>query len=351
MSAVEVSGVTKRYGETAALDNVSLDFADGSFCSLLGPSGSGKTTLLRAIAGFIEPDSGKITIGGVSVENIPVRHRGIGMVFQNYALFPHMTVFDNVAFGLSVRGAPAGEIAQRVRDMLALVQLSGFEERKPRQLSGGQQQRVALARALVTEPKVLLLDEPLGALDRRLREEMQIELRQIQRTVGITTIFVTHDQEEALTLSDRIAIIDQGRVVQVGAPKDVYERPETAFAAHFLGDANFFEGSAGTDSMVTTAAFGPIRTADPLPDGGASVMLAVRPEKMRLATSAEHGGDNRIDGVVLQTVFSGNSVTYIVAAGGETIRVFAQNSGDQVFNIDDAVSILWSARHSVVVKL
>jgi spermidine/putrescine ABC transporter ATP-binding subunit len=353
MSAVAVSGVTKRYGETAALDHVSLDFADGSFCSLLGPSGSGKTTLLRAIAGFIEPDSGAIAIGGVSVENIPVRHRGIGMVFQNYALFPHMTVGDNVAFGLSVRGAPAGEITRRVRDMLALVQLEGFEERKPRQLSGGQQQRVALARALVTEPKVLLLDEPLGALDRRLREEMQIELRQIQRTVGITTIFVTHDQEEALTLSDRIAIIDEGRVVQVGVPNEVYERPETAFAARFLGDANFMTGSVGAGGVVTTAAFGPVRTADPLPDGGETVMLAVRPEKMRLAESTDDNGDNgdnRIHGAVRQTVFSGNSVTYIVAAGDETIRVFAQNRGDRVFDTGDAVTVQWSARHSVVVK-
>ena len=354
MSAVEVNGVTKRYGETAALDGVTLDFADGSFCSLLGPSGSGKTTLLRAIAGFIEPDSGEITIGGVSVENIPVRRRGIGMVFQNYALFPHMTVFDNVAFGLAVRGTPAAEIAGRVRDMLALVRLAGFEERKPRQLSGGQQQRVALARALVTKPKVLLLDEPLGALDRRLREEMQIELRQIQRSVGITTIFVTHDQEEALTLSDRIAIIDQGRVVQVGAPNDVYERPETAFAARFLGDANFMEGVAGADGMVATTAFGPVRTADPLPNAGAPVMLAVRPEKMRLVKSTDVAeddrGDNRIDGTLRQTVFSGNSVTYIVAAGDEVVRVFAQNRGDEVFGVGDAVVILWSARHSVTVK-
>ncbi len=354
MSAVEINGVTKRYGETAALDNVSLDFADGSFCSLLGPSGSGKTTLLRAIAGFVEPDSGAIAIGGVSVENIPVRHRGIGMVFQNYALFPHMTVFDNVAFGLAVRGTPSAETAARVRDMLTLVQLAGFEERKPRQLSGGQQQRVALARALVTKPKVLLLDEPLGALDRRLREEMQIELRQIQRTVGITTIFVTHDQEEALTLSDRIAIIDQGRLVQVGAPNDVYERPETAFAARFLGDANFMTGSAGANGVVTTAAFGPVRTADPLPEEGATVMLAVRPEKMRLVKpideSGENRGDNCISGTIRQTVFSGNSVTYIVTAGDETIRVFAQNRGDQVFDTGDSVTVLWSARHSVTVK-
>ena len=351
MSAVEARRVTKRFGETAALDGVSLDFADGSFFSLLGPSGSGKTTLLRAIAGFVEPDDGEITIGGVTVENIPVRRRGIGMVFQNYALFPHMTVFDNVAFGLSVRRLPSVEIARRVRDMLALVRLDGFDDRKPRQLSGGQQQRVALARALVTEPNVLLLDEPLGALDRRLREEMQIELRQIQQTVGITTIFVTHDQEEALTLSDRIAIINEGRVVQVGAPGDVYERPESRFAARFLGDANFIGGAAGGDGTVEAGAFGPVRTADPLPAAGATILLAVRPEKMCLARPGDGGeGDNRIDGTVRQVVFSGNSVTYIVAARDETIRVFAQNRGDGAFAVGDAVSVLWSPRHSVVVR-
>ena len=354
MSAVEVRGASKFYGETAALDDVTLDFADGSFCSLLGPSGSGKTTLLRAIAGFVELDRGDILIGGVSVENLPVRRRGIGMVFQNYALFPHMSVFDNVAFGLSVRGASSGEIATKVRAMLALVRLEGFDARRPRQLSGGQQQRVALARALVTEPKVLLLDEPLGALDRRLREEMQIELRQIQRTVGITTIFVTHDQEEALTLSDRIAIIDHGRVVQVGAPGEVYERPETAFAARFLGDANFIEGAVASDGTVESAAFGRVRTTDPLPAAGSGAMLAVRPEKMRLAApgDSDSGSDeeNRIDGVVRQIVFSGNSVTYILDSRGETIRVFAQNSGDQSFAVGDPVAVLWSARHSVVVK-
>ena len=242
MSVVEIDRVEKHYGPVAALAGVSLTFADGEFFGLLGPSGSGKTTLLRAIAGFVEPDAGEIRLDGRDIGHTPVHKREIGMVFQNYALFPHMSIFDNVAFGLSVRGQPTADIKRRVGEMLALVRLSGMEKRTPRQLSGGQQQRIALARALVTRPRLLLLDEPLGALDKRLRQQMQIELKQIQREVGITTVFVTHDQEEALTLSDRIAIFDEGKVVQAGSPHEVYERPATAFAANFLGDANFFEG-------------------------------------------------------------------------------------------------------------
>ena len=242
MSRVEVIGAEKRYGAVAALDNVSLAFEDGEFFGLLGPSGSGKTTLLRAIAGFIELEAGEVLIDGDDIARVPVHKRDIGMVFQNYALFPHMTEFDNVAFGLSVRKAPLAEIKQRVEAILDLVRLSGLSARKPKQLSGGQQQREALARALVTRPKVLLLDAPLGALDKHLREEMQVELRRIQREVGITTIFVTHDQEEAMTLSDRIAILNQGKIVQLGAPLEVYERPLNRFAAGFLGVANFLEG-------------------------------------------------------------------------------------------------------------
>ena len=216
MSEVAVKGAAKHYGAIAALDGVDLTFADGEFFGLLGPSGSGKTTLLRSIAGFIELDAGEIRIDGTDISRIPVHQRNIGMVFQNYALFPHMSVAENVAFGLDVRNVPASEIKQRVGESLDLVRLSGLEGRRPKQLSGGQQQRVALARALVTRPKVLLLDEPLSALDKHLRQEMQVELRRIQRQIGITTIFVTHDQEEALTLSDRVAIFNKGQVVQAG---------------------------------------------------------------------------------------------------------------------------------------
>ena len=285
MSVVEITDVEKTYSDVVVLDDINLTIADGEFFALLGPSGSGKTTLLRAIAGFVQPQTGTIKVDGEDIRDLPVHRRDIGMVFQHYALFPHMNVFDNVAFGLSVRQMGGGEITKRVREMLDLVELSGFEQRMPGQLSGGQQQRVALARALVTRPRVLLLDEPLGALDKRLRQQMQVELRDIQREVGITTVFVTHDQEEALTLADRIALLNVGRIVQVGPPAEVYERPRTHFAASFLGDANFFSGEAcGVRNDLGCIKFGAevLLTAESLPDDGAPVTVAVRPEKMSI---------------------------------------------------------------------
>ncbi len=356
MSTVELRGLDKRYGRVVALDGVSLAFADGEFFGLLGPSGSGKTTLLRAIAGFVEPDGGEIRLDGKDLRRTPVHRRDIGMVFQNYALFPHMSVFDNVAFGLAVRRVGRAETRRRVEEMLALVRLSGLDQRRPRQLSGGQQQRVALARALITRPRVLLLDEPLGALDKRLRQEMQIELRQIQRRVGITTIFVTHDQEEALTLSDRIAILNEGRVVQVGAPAEVYERPATAFAANFLGDANFFAGrAAGTRDgfgCVTRDCGSTLLTADPLPGEG-GVTLAVRPEKFAIHAAADApapgAGENRLAGRVTGAVYSGSSITYKVAVDGEELTVFEQNRAARPHGPGDAVVLAWSAAHTVIV--
>ena len=243
MNGVEVKGIAKSFGPTRVLDDVALGFADGGFTSLLGPSGSGKTTLLRIIGGFEAPDAGTVTIGGEDVTRIPLWRRRIGMVFQSYALFPHMTVAENVAYGLRRQGLRGAAATAEVARALALVELEGFDARRPKQLSGGQQQRVALARAVVTKPRVLLLDEPLSALDRRLRQTMQVELRRIQRDSGLTTIFVTHDQEEALTLSDRVAILDRGRIVQEGAPAELYERPATLFAATFLGDANLLSGT------------------------------------------------------------------------------------------------------------
>jgi spermidine/putrescine ABC transporter ATP-binding subunit len=359
MSSVTVTGANKRYGTLAALDDVSVKFADGEFFGLLGPSGSGKTTLLRSIAGFVDLDSGDIRIDSQDVRDIPVHRRDIGMVFQNYALFPHMTVFDNIAFGLSVRRARRDETARRVREMLGLVRLAGLEERKPRQLSGGQQQRVALARALITRPRVLLLDEPLGALDKRLRQQMQVELKQIQREIGITTIFVTHDQEEALTLSDRIAILNDGRIVQVGAPDAVYERPETAFAASFLGDANFFPGRVvgmvGGFGCIETAAHGSLVTADELPPTQTQVVLAVRPEKCIIEPADAPEGDdapstNRLVGRLAQTIYSGNSITYRVEAAGDVFTVFEQNRQARKFASGEAVRIAWSASHSVLVR-
>jgi len=353
MSQVAVVGAQKRYGTLAALDNVSLKFVDGEFFGLLGPSGSGKTTLLRAIAGFIELDSGQVLLDGEDIGPIPVHRRDIGMVFQNYALFPHMTVFDNVGFGLSVRKMPAGEIKARVDEILGLVRLAGLQERKPRQLSGGQQQRVALARALVTRPKVLLLDEPLGALDKHLREEMQVELRRIQREVGITTIFVTHDQEEAMTLSDRIAIMNQGRIEQLGAPLDVYEHPINRFAAGFLGVANFLEGRVGAVSAdearidlklggQAVALAGGFRPGD-------AALLAVRPEKIAVEPGEGAMGVNRLNGTVISAVFSGSSTTYRVAVGEQTLAVFQQNSAARRFQPDDKVTLHWSPEHNVPV--
>jgi spermidine/putrescine ABC transporter ATP-binding subunit len=349
MSRVEVEALTKRYGTVAALDDVSIAFENGEFFGLLGPSGSGKTTLLRAISGFVIPDSGSIRFDGERVENVPVHRREIGMVFQSYALFPHLTVEENIAFGPSVRGMPREDIARRVREILALVRLEGLGGRKPRQLSGGQQQRVALARALVTGPKVLLLDEPLGALDRRLRQAMQVELREIQRSTGITAIFVTHDQEEALTLSDRIAIIDHGKLVQIGAPQTVYERPTTVFAAQFLGDANLFSGSA--DGTVLRLSNGTaIRMADA---GGATAI--VRPEKMTVLPAGDARAasfDNRLDGTILQAIFSGASVTYRVKApafGAEPLLAFMQNRAGDVLAPGTEVAIGWSATHTVPV--
>ena len=352
MSIVDIEGVTRRFGDTLALDGVSLRIEEGELFALLGPSGSGKTTLLRAIAGFVEPDAGVIRIDGDAMHNLPVHRRDIGMVFQHYALFPHMSVFDNVAFGLSVRRVSRSETAERVRAMLALVQLQGYEERRPGQLSGGQQQRVALARALVTRPRVLLLDEPRGALDKRLRRRMQVELRQIQREVGITTVFVTHDQEEALTLSDRIAILDIGRIVQCGPPRAVYERPVTVFAADFLGDANFFTGRVDGEGRVRTSSGSALFAAGVPRDEGSEITLAVRPEKLRIARAggSEPDGANRLTGTVAGVLYAGSTVTYRVACGEVEVTVLEQNREAVPIAQGEPVTVSWWPEHTVVVR-
>ena len=351
MSVVEIQGVTRRFGETLALDDVDLRIEEGELFALLGPSGSGKTTLLRAIAGFVEPDAGMIRIDGDPMHHLPVHRRDIGMVFQHYALFPHMSVFDNVAFGLTVRRLSRSEVAERVRAMLALVQLEGFEGRRPAQLSGGQQQRVALARALVTRPRVLLLDEPLGALDKRLRRQMQVELRQIQREVEITTVFVTHDQEEALTLSDRIALLNAGRLVQSGPPQAVYERPRTVFAADFLGDANFFTGTTRGGGRVRASWGRELRTADALDGTGGAITLAVRPEKLRIARigEPEPDGANALSGTVKSALYAGSTITYRVACGDVEVTVLEQNREDRSISQGEAVNVSWRPEHTVVV--
>ena len=356
MSNVNINHITKTYGNIFALNDVSLDFADGDFFGLLGPSGSGKTTLLRSIAGFVVPTKGEIIVDGTDIRHTPVHKRDIGMVFQNYALFPHMSVFENIAYSLSVRGVKSNEINTRVRDSLELVQLGGYGERRPRELSGGQQQRIALARALVSKPRVLLLDEPLGALDKNLRTQMQVELRQIQREVGITTILVTHDQEEALTMSDRVAIFCEGKVIQTGSPDEIYEKPRTAFAAEFFGSTNFLEGTV----LGKEAGLGIVRLKDDtilkvvqdLPPKGSSVSLTVRPEKVLLGTEPEQDGFgqpyNEIQGTVDHSVFMGFSIFYQMSTAIGSFHVFQQNREIVRHEIGNKLHIRWIPEHTVV---
>jgi len=361
---LRLEGVSKRFGAVTALERADLVVEPGLLLSLLGPSGCGKTTTLRIIAGFEAPDTGRVVIDGRDMGLLPPNKRGLGMVFQNYSLFPHMTVGDNIAFGLKMARTDAGEIRRRVGEMLDLVHLPGHEERFPHQLSGGQQQRVALARSLVTNPSVLLLDEPLGALDKNLRENMQFELRRIQQTLGITTILVTHDQEEALTLSDRVVVMNEGRILQVGTPSDVYEYPRTRFVSEFLGTSNLFEGAIearrggrngsglreftvrlGERVMVLRATAG-----DDVAEGPA--MMAVRPEKI---TPSEHRPEsgNVLEGQVLGHVFRGSYHAYEVALAGreEPVFVYSQarsRSGDRVFKPGQRVHMGWSEEDSII---
>jgi len=286
-AAVRLEHVTKAFGETLAVDDVSFDVHPGEFLTMLGPSGCGKTTLLRIIAGFIQPSGGDIYIDDERVTDIPAHKRHTGMVFQNYALFPHMTIFDNLAYGLRLRKLGREDLAREVRQALELIQLTGYERRYPRELSGGQQQRVALARAIVINPDVLLLDEPLSNLDYKLRMAMRGEIRRIQRETGITAVFVTHDQSEALTMSDRIVILNKGRVMQIGRPTDVYENPGNKFVADFIGEANFFDGTVvACDSSEVGISLGPLTlyapfTGEALPLGQ-SASFSVRPERLRI---------------------------------------------------------------------
>jgi len=294
-AAVAFDGVTRNFAEVRALDNVSLAISRGEFMTLLGPSGCGKTTLLRLAAGFLAPDSGSVAIDGKCVNDVPTYKREIGMMFQNYALFPHMSVADNIAYGLKTRRVPRHEIRKRVAEALALVKLTGMDERKPRQLSGGQQQRVALARALVINPTVLLLDEPFSALDKNLRASMQIELRDIQRKLGLTTIFVTHDQSEALSLSDRMAVMSEGKIRQLGAPLEIYRKPGDRFVASFVGDTNCLRGELiGITSGEAVIALGEMQIkvsgehlTGALPS--AKVDLFVRPERLRIGAPGAPG--------------------------------------------------------------
>ena len=319
-AGVTLEGVSKRFGPVEAVRELTLDVREGEFFSLLGPSGCGKTTTLRLIAGFEEPTTGRILLGGKDVTQTPPHKRSVNTVFQSYALFPHLSVYDNVAFGLRFRNASKGERRRRVAETLALVQLEGMVKRRPSQLSGGQQQRVALARALVLEPAVLLLDEPLGALDAKLRRALQLELKAIQRAVGITFVYVTHDQEEALTMSDRMAVMSEGLVQQLGTPKEVYEQPATAFVADFLGVSNLMSARAAGGGLVRLGSAELVAGRGDHSTSG-DVRLTIRPERVRLEPP-DSEGENRLQGVVERVVYLG-PITQVVLrlAGGGTVQM------------------------------
>ncbi len=314
--AVELQDVTKRFGSLAAVDRINLEVRPGEFLSLLGPSGCGKTTTLRMLAGFEQPDEGFIRISGDYVQGIPPYKRDVNTVFQHYSLFPHMTVAENVAYGLRQKSTPRGEIRQRVGEALEMVKMTALANRRPRQMSGGQQQRVAVARALVNRPSVLLLDEPLGALDRKLRQEMQIELKLLQSQLGITFIFVTHDQEEALSMSDRIAVMLDGHIEQLSDPDTIYDQPASAFVAGFIGQNNFFSGTANIDGSVLVngrPVFADRRVDDV--GVGSTALVAVRPESLQLIPAPPESDVNVIQGVVAGVSHLGDVIQFVVRDG------------------------------------
>jgi spermidine/putrescine ABC transporter ATP-binding subunit len=340
--AVDLKGVTLAYGPFVAVKDVDLAIAKGSFVTLLGPSGCGKTTILRSIAGLVSPTSGEIVVAGRRINDVPIYKRNIGLVFQNYALFPHKTVADNIAFGLKYRDVPRADIARKVKRALDMVRLPGVEKKLPSQLSGGQQQRIALARAIVIEPDVLLLDEPLSALDANLREEMRTELKIIQREVGITTIFVTHDQEEALSLSDRIVVMNHGLIEQNGTPEEVYRQPASRFVASFLGQSNLITGtiaSAGTGkAMITLDNGATIEAAAPASARkGQKVTVILRAQRLEVGRNAA-AGLNKLKGTIAATSYLGGSAIYIIDADGLRLQANAIID-NQVFREGDSVDI------------
>ena len=357
---VAVVDIEKSYGETRAVQGVSFTIEPAKVLSLLGPSGCGKTTIMRMIAGLIDPTAGDIRIAGAPVIDVPVHRRNVGMLFQNYALFPHLTVARNVAFGLEMRKAPRAEVDSQVKAMLAMVQLSHLADRLPHQLSGGQQQRVALARALIVEPAVLLLDEPFGALDKKLRETMQIEMRQLQRRLGITTLMVTHDQDEALTLSDYVAVMNNGRVEQLATPKDIYERPATRFVANFIGTSNFVSGAVSrreAQGYIVTSRDGLTLQIDGSPPSAGEVTVALRPESIEIARAGAKRADgpNRLRLVVEQIVYHGlNTHFHMLRPGGEPLIVVRQNDArgalhESPLDAGAEVDLSWdSSRNHVV---
>lgn len=349
--AVRLDSLSKSYGDSYAVRDLTLDIASGEFFSLLGPSGCGKTTSLRMIGGFTDPTDGSILLGGEDVTFLPPNKRNVNTVFQSYALFDHLSVADNVAFGLKRAGVGRTEIRERVGTMLERVQLGSLADRKPHTLSGGQRQRVALARALVNRPQVLLLDEPLAALDLKLRRQMQVELKQIQREIGITFVFVTHDQDEALTMSDRVAVMNEGRVEQCGTPEDVYERPASTFVASFMGTSNLVTGTYRSGEVV-------LEQGPSLPVGpragvteGSRVSLSIRPEKIWLSDFTPDMA--LVHGVVRETVYSGPTTTYLIElAPGVTVSVLEQNTDrsrmEDRWSGGESVEIGWKPEHCLV---
>jgi len=342
--SVELVDVTKRFGDMVAVDSLNLSIKPGEFLSLLGPSGCGKTTTLRMLAGFEQPDAGHIRINGLEVQNIPPYKREVNTVFQHYALFPHMTVAENVAYGLKQSGTPKSEIASRVAEALDMVQMSKLADRRPRQMSGGQQQRVAVARALVNRPSVLLLDEPLGALDRKLREEMQIELKLLQSRLGITFVFVTHDQEEAMSMSDRIAIMLDGHIEQLGDPETVYEHPSTAFVAGFVGRNNFWQGKATEDGAIADdgTVFVATRPEENVPNGQ-DTLSAVRPECINLSASEPQQAFNRVKARISGISHFGDVLQYVVTAGERDLLVLSPRTSTPRPALGDDVWCSWAA--------
>ncbi|GII30868.1 ABC transporter ATP-binding protein [Planotetraspora mira] len=360
--AIELDNVVKEYtshGEVVrAVKGVSLAITEGEFFSLLGPSGCGKTTSMRMIAGFEDPTQGVVRLHGQDVTSVPPNKRDVNMVFQSYALFPHMSVWENVAFGLKRKSVETAEIQRRVGEILEVVDLTGREKRRPKEMSGGQQQRVALARALVNRPRALLLDEPLGALDLKLRQAMQIELKRIQRDVGITFVYVTHDQGEALTMSDRIAVMNDGLVDQLAAPREIYERPATKFVAGFIGTSNLLSGTVDkVNGSTAVLALGPSdRILAPV-EGAVSVgdtlELTVRPEKITISTEQPEGDRSVVQGTVSEVVYLGTSNSYaVVLADGAEITVFQQNAHDSTITAErgDTVWLSWQPQHSYVLR-
>jgi putative spermidine/putrescine transport system ATP-binding protein len=358
---VRLGGVRKTYGDVVAVDGVDLEVRRGEFFTMLGPSGSGKTTCLRMVAGFVRPDEGRVELGGQDVTGLPPHERDVNTVFQDYALFPHMSVGENVEYGLKVKKRPAAERRERVAQALALVRLEEFGKRRPNQLSGGQRQRVALARALVNRPRVLLLDEPLGALDLKLRQQLQVELKRIQKEVGITFVYVTHDQDEALSMSDRIAVMDRGRVIQVGSPHDVYDQPKSDFVAGFVGVSNLLELEVqSVDGDTAELRLGPRDRviADLKGKGapGATAIVTIRPERIALKEGSESVGDAEChaSGVVKESLYAGPTSRFVVELdGGGELMVLRQNAQTSFEDTEalrgKPVTLVWGREYTRVI--